>query len=129
MFNLARILNLLSVSALSLFSGAFIFIALFVVKFWQSAAPEVFLDWMSNNFFRFPTLMVPLNMIALILTIAKNSFGYISTRLCQFWITTAFIYRPQTPIHAAKPFRRAQRSNTPSQRISCILYFSSPFYT
>ena len=70
MFNLARILNLLSVITLSLFSGAFLFIALVVVKFWQAAAPEDFLNWMSDNFFRFPTLMVPLNMIALVLTIA-----------------------------------------------------------
>jgi hypothetical protein len=73
MFNLARILNLLSVIALSLFSGAFLFIALVVVKFWQTVEPEVFLDWMSDHFFRFPTLMVPLNMIALVLTIA--AFG------------------------------------------------------
>ncbi len=73
MFHLARILNLLSVIILGLFSGAFLFIALVVVKFWQSAAPEVFLDWMSDNFFRFPTLMVPLNMIALVLTLA--AFG------------------------------------------------------
>jgi hypothetical protein len=73
MFNLARILNLLSVIALSLFSGAFLFIALVVVKFWQAVEPEAFLSWMSDHFFRFPTLMVPLNMIALILTIA--AFG------------------------------------------------------
>jgi Domain of unknown function (DUF1772) len=61
------------VIALSLFSGAFLFIALVVVKFWQAVEPEVFLDWMSDHFFRFPTLMVPLNMIALVLTIA--AFG------------------------------------------------------
>jgi Domain of unknown function (DUF1772) len=70
MFNLARILNLLSVIALSLFSGAFLFIALVVVKFWQTIEPEVFLNWMNDNFFRFPTLMIPLNMISLVLTIA-----------------------------------------------------------
>jgi hypothetical protein len=70
MFNLARILNLLSAIALSLFSGAFLFIALVVFKFWQAVEPEVFLNWMSDHFFRFPTLMVPLNMIALVLTIS-----------------------------------------------------------
>jgi hypothetical protein len=73
MSNLARIINLLSVIALSLFSGAFLFIALVVVKFWQAVEPEVFLNWMSDHFFRFPNLMVPLNMIALVLTIA--AFG------------------------------------------------------
>jgi hypothetical protein len=69
MSTLARTFNLLSVIALSLFSGAFLFIAFVVVKFWQSIAPAVFLDWMNDNFFRFPTLMIPLNMIALLLTI------------------------------------------------------------
>jgi hypothetical protein len=73
MFNLAKIVNLLSVIVLSLFSGAFLFIALVVVKFWQAVEPEVFLNWMSDHFFRFPTLMVPLNMLALALTIA--AFG------------------------------------------------------
>lgn len=73
MFNLARLLNLLSVIALSLFSGAFLFIALVVVEFWQAVEPEVFLNWMSDHFFRFPMLMVPLNMISLVLTIA--AFG------------------------------------------------------
>jgi hypothetical protein len=69
MSTLARTFNLLSVIALSLFSGAFLFIAFVVVKFWQSIAPAVFLDWMNDNFFRFPMLMIPLNMIALLLTI------------------------------------------------------------
>ena len=73
MNNLALILNLLSVVSLSLFSGAFLFIALVVVGFWQAAAPEFFLNWMSDNFYRFPVLMVPLNMVALLLTIA--AFG------------------------------------------------------
>jgi hypothetical protein len=69
MSTLARTFNLLSVIAISLFSGAFLFIAFVVVKFWQSIAPAVFLDWMNDNFFRFPMLMIPLNMIALLLTI------------------------------------------------------------
>ncbi len=69
MNTLARTFNLLSVIALSLFSGAFLFIAFVVVRFWQAIAPAVFLDWMNENFFRFPILMIPLNMIALILTI------------------------------------------------------------
>jgi Domain of unknown function (DUF1772) len=73
MNNLARILNLLSVISLSLFSDAFLFIAFVVVRFWQAVAPEVFLNWMSDHFYRFPVLMVPLNMVALLLTIA--AFG------------------------------------------------------
>jgi hypothetical protein len=76
MFDLARILNLLSIVALSLFSGAFLFIALVVVKFWQAVAPDVFLNWMGDHFFRFPTLMVPLNIISLILTIAALGAGW-----------------------------------------------------
>jgi hypothetical protein len=73
MNNLSKILNLLSVVSLSLFSGAFLFIAFVIVGFWQSLAPGVFLSWMSDNFYRFPVLMVPLNMIALLLTI--SAFG------------------------------------------------------
>jgi hypothetical protein len=73
MTNLARILNLLSVISLSLFSGAFLFIALVVVRFWQAVKPDVFLSWMSDHFFRFPALMVPLNMVSLLLAIA--AFG------------------------------------------------------
>jgi hypothetical protein len=76
MNNLARILNLLSVISLSLFSGAFIFIAVVVVKFWQAVAPDVFLSWMSDHFFRFPLLMVPLNIVALLLTIASFGTGW-----------------------------------------------------
>ncbi len=100
MFNFARILNLLSVIALSLFSGAFLFIALIVVKFWQAVEPEVFLSWMNDHFFRFPTLMVPLNMIALILTIAAFGTAWKSnptsrlvlglSSLCIFFCTLTF---------------------------------------
>jgi Domain of unknown function (DUF1772) len=69
MQNLARILNLLSIVSLSLFSGAFLFIAFVMVKFWQAVTPEIFLAWMHDNFFRFPMLMVPLNMISLLATL------------------------------------------------------------
>jgi hypothetical protein len=73
MNNLARILNLLSVISLSLFSGAFLFIAFVVVRFWQAAEPDIFLSWMSDHFFRFPMLMIPLNMVSFLLAIA--AFG------------------------------------------------------
>ena len=73
MNNLARILNLLSVVSLSLFSGAYLFIAFVVVRFWQAVEPDIFLNWMGEHFFRFPTLMIPLNMISLLITIA--AFG------------------------------------------------------
>lgn len=94
MFNLARILNLLSAIALSLFSGAFLFIALVVVKFWQAVEPEVFLNWMSDHFFRFPTLMVPLNMIALVLTIAAFGTAWKSKSESQLalGLSTIFIF-------------------------------------
>ncbi len=69
MSSLSRILNLLAVIFLSLFSGAFLFIALVVVKFWQAVEPEIFLAWMNDNFFRFPMLMIPLNIISLLMTL------------------------------------------------------------
>jgi hypothetical protein len=73
MSSVSRIFNLLSVISLSLFSGAFLFIALVIVKFWQAVEPDVFLAWMNDNFFRFPLLMIPLNMVALLMTI--SAFG------------------------------------------------------
>jgi Domain of unknown function (DUF1772) len=73
MQSLARVLSLLSVIALSSFSGAFLFIALVIVRFWQTVEPNIFLNWMGDHFFRFPTLMVPMNLISLLLTIA--AFG------------------------------------------------------
>jgi hypothetical protein len=73
MNNLALIFNLLSVVSLSLFSGAFLFIAFVVVRFWEAVEPDAFLSWMSDHFFRFPALMVPLNMVSLLLTLA--AFG------------------------------------------------------
>jgi uncharacterized membrane protein len=69
MSSLSKILNLLAVISLSLFSGAFLFIALVEVKFWQAVEPEVFLAWMNDNFFRFPLLMIPLNIISLLMTL------------------------------------------------------------
>jgi hypothetical protein len=73
MNNLTLSLNLLAVISLSLFSGAFLFIAVAIVGFWQAATPDVFLSWMSDNFYRFQILMVPLNLVTLLLTIA--AFG------------------------------------------------------
>jgi Domain of unknown function (DUF1772) len=64
------------VIALSLFSGAFLFIAFVVVRFWQAVEPDTFLNWMSDHFFRFSALMVPFNMVALLLTIAAFSTAW-----------------------------------------------------
>jgi hypothetical protein len=38
-----------------------------------SLEPDIFLAWMNDNFFRFPMLMIPLNMVALLMTI--TAFG------------------------------------------------------
>jgi Domain of unknown function (DUF1772) len=70
MSHMSRIFNLLSVISLSLFSGAFLFIAFVMLKFWQALEPAVFLNWMNDNFCRFPRLMIPLNMISLLMTLA-----------------------------------------------------------
>jgi hypothetical protein len=67
---LSTLLQLLAFSALSAFSGALLFIAVVLIKFWQSAEPEVFLNWMTDHFFRLPMIMVPLNVIALVMTLA-----------------------------------------------------------
>lgn len=70
MQKLATFLQTAALIALSAFSGALLFIALVMVKFWQSLEPQAFLDWMTNDLSLLPKLMVPLNMISLILTIA-----------------------------------------------------------
>ena len=63
------LLELLATIASSIFVGALIFIAFVMVRFWRSAEPGDFLEWMSIHFFRFPKIMVPLNLLSL-LTIA-----------------------------------------------------------
>jgi hypothetical protein len=62
--------QVLSLIALSLFSGALLFIAIAIVKFWQAVEPDIFLSWMSENFFRFPVIMIPLNVVSLLMMIA-----------------------------------------------------------
>jgi hypothetical protein len=92
MFDFSRVLNLLSVIALSLFSGAFLFIAFVVVRFWQAVEPDTFLNWMSDHFFRFPALMVPLNMVALLLTIAAFSTAWKSRPKSQIPLGISLIF-------------------------------------
>ncbi|MGB8700802.1 MAG: hypothetical protein WCD18_15400 [Thermosynechococcaceae cyanobacterium] len=70
MAKISSLFQVLALIALSLFSGALLFIAIAIVKFWQAAEPDIFLSWMGENFFRFPTIMVPLNMVSLLLIIA-----------------------------------------------------------
>jgi hypothetical protein len=70
MQKIAAISQLLTLVVLSAFSGALLFIAFVLVKFWQSIAPDVFLSWMSEHFFRLPTIMVPLNVLSLLSAIA-----------------------------------------------------------
>jgi hypothetical protein len=70
MFSFTKLFQLIAFGALSVFAGALLFIAFVLVKFWQAAEPSVFLNWMSEHFFRLPTIMVPLNVIALIATLA-----------------------------------------------------------
>jgi hypothetical protein len=70
MFRFSTLLQLIALSTLSAFSGALFFIAAVLVKFWQSVEPEIFLNWMTENFFRLPMIMVPLNVIALVMTLA-----------------------------------------------------------
>jgi hypothetical protein len=82
MFNFVRFLNLLSVIALSLFFGAFLFIALVVVKFWQTVEPDIFLSWMSNHFFRFPILILNCDRYLVNLALGQDWACPSSTHLC-----------------------------------------------
>jgi hypothetical protein len=70
MAKVASLFQVLALIALSLFSGALLFVAVVVIKIWQAEEPNTFLSWMSESFFRFPTIMVPLNLISLLMIIA-----------------------------------------------------------
>lgn len=70
MTKISTIFHVLTLIVLSLYSGALLFIAVAVVNFWQATEPSMFLSWMSENFYRFPTIMIPLNMAALLMLIA-----------------------------------------------------------
>ena len=69
-------LELLATIASSVFVGALIFIALGMVEFWRSAEPNDFLTWMSLHFWRFPKIMVPLNLLSLLAIAATLIFSW-----------------------------------------------------
>ncbi|MGL4881644.1 MAG: hypothetical protein ACRC8K_11325 [Waterburya sp.] len=66
---IAKTLQIFSLIMLSVFTGAFLLIAAVIVPFWQSSEPNYLINWFTENFFRFPTLMVPLNLIAFLATV------------------------------------------------------------
>lgn len=76
MQKLALSLQIAALIALSAFVGAFLFIALVMVKFWQSLEPQSFLDWMTQDLFFLPRLMVPLNLVSLLLTIVALAVSW-----------------------------------------------------
>ncbi|MGL6344129.1 MAG: hypothetical protein ACRC80_33910 [Waterburya sp.] len=63
-----KIWQVFSLVSLAIFTGAFLFIAIVIVPFWLSSEPNYFLEWFEVNFLRFPTLMIPLNLIAFVTT-------------------------------------------------------------
>jgi hypothetical protein len=69
MAKISSLFQVLALISLSLFLGALLFIAIVIVKFWQAAEPNIFLLWMSENFFRFPMIMIPLNIVSLLMII------------------------------------------------------------
>lgn len=66
----AIIFQVMALIALSAFSGTLLFIAVAIVKFWQAVEPNLFLSWMTEHFFRFPTIMIPLNIASVLMAIA-----------------------------------------------------------
>jgi hypothetical protein len=64
-----KFLQVLSLISLAIFTGAFLFIAIVIIPFWLSSEPNYFLEWFEVNFLRFPTLMIPLNLIAFLTTL------------------------------------------------------------
>jgi hypothetical protein len=76
---ISTIFQMLTLIALSLYSGALLFIAIAVVSFWQAAQPVIFLSWMSENFYRFPRIMIPLNMLSLLMLIVALATAWNSS--------------------------------------------------
>lgn len=76
MNKISTLLNILALVVLSAFAGALLFIAVAIVNFWKTTPPELFFSWMSDNFWRFPTIMVPLNLAALLLLILTLVVGW-----------------------------------------------------
>lgn len=79
MTKISTIFQVLTLIVLSLYSGALLFIAVAVVNFWQAAEPSMFLSWMNENFFRFPTIMIPLNMVSLLMLIVALATAWKSS--------------------------------------------------
>jgi hypothetical protein len=79
MTRISTVFQVLTLIALSLYSGALLFIAIAVVSFWQAAQPSMFLSWMSANFYRFPRIMIPLNMLSLLMLIVALTTAWNSS--------------------------------------------------
>jgi hypothetical protein len=85
-----KLFQVLSLVSLAAFTGAFLFIAMVMVPFWLSSQPDYFLEWFKLNFFRFPSLMVPLNLIALLTTLITLAVSWKSAANTKFnWIIVA----------------------------------------
>lgn len=85
-----KILQILSLVSLAMFTGAFLFIAIVIVPFWLSSQPDYFLEWFEKNFFRFPSLMIPLNLIAFLTTLIALTVSWTSKANTKFrWIVVA----------------------------------------
>jgi hypothetical protein len=79
MNRVSTVFQVLTLIALSLYSGALLFIAIAIVSFWQAAQPAIFLSWMSENFYRFPSIMLPLNMLSLLMLIVALATAWNSS--------------------------------------------------
>ncbi|WP_430905856.1 hypothetical protein [Maribacter sp. 2-571] len=55
------------------FSGAFLLVAVAIVPFWKTLSDTDLNSWFDTFFWRFPTIMIPLNLIAFI-AIASGFF-------------------------------------------------------
>jgi hypothetical protein len=85
-----KITQVLSLVSLAMFTGAFLFIAIVIVPFWLSSEPDYFLEWFEQNFFRFPSLMIPLNLIAFLTTLITLAVSWTSKANTKFiWIVVA----------------------------------------
>jgi hypothetical protein len=101
----AIIFQMMALIASSAFSGTLLFIAIAIVKFWQAVEPDLFLSWMTEHFFRFPLIMIPLNIASVLMAISAVSISwkpYPNSRLpLSLALTFLFICSITFPIYFA----------------------------
>jgi hypothetical protein len=66
----------LSVLSFGLFTGAMLLIAISIVGFWKTLTASEFVDWFTLHSSRIGTMMIPLNAVTLLLSLAAAAVSW-----------------------------------------------------